>query len=125
VIADDNRQNAINFFYAYYNVELLSYVLFLGLCFATLCILNSFEMSNCMKYWILQKISILFQDEEKDFKVNWKRAGITSMFGFTFVGPVGHYWYIFLSLTLLSSFLPDIYSAVISMGMKVGSVNFK
>ncbi|XP_078175297.1 peroxisomal membrane 22 kDa (Mpv17/PMP22) family protein [Carex rostrata] len=38
----------------------------------------------------------LASDEEKDFKVNWRRVGITSMFGFTFVGPVGHYWYEYL-----------------------------
>ncbi|KAK6236330.1 hypothetical protein QUC31_020099 [Theobroma cacao] len=33
------------------------------------------------------------QDEEQEFKVNWKRVAITSMFGFGFVGPVGHFWY--------------------------------
>ncbi|KAJ8749805.1 hypothetical protein K2173_013208 [Erythroxylum novogranatense] len=27
------------------------------------------------------------------FKVDWKRAAITSMFGFGFIGPVGHFWY--------------------------------
>ncbi|KAJ6355550.1 hypothetical protein OIU77_006024 [Salix suchowensis] len=27
------------------------------------------------------------------FKINWKRVAITSMFGFGFVGPVGHFWY--------------------------------
>lgn len=31
-------------------------------------------------------------DDEK-FKINWKRVAITSMFGFGFVGPVGHFWY--------------------------------
>ncbi|XP_022938269.1 protein SYM1-like isoform X2 [Cucurbita moschata] len=30
---------------------------------------------------------------EEEFKINWKRVGITSMFGFGFVGPVGHMWY--------------------------------
>ncbi|XP_065849238.1 uncharacterized protein [Euphorbia lathyris] len=33
------------------------------------------------------------QDVETEFKVNWKRAAITGLFGFGFVGPVGHFWY--------------------------------
>ncbi|KAI4316153.1 hypothetical protein L6164_024159 [Bauhinia variegata] len=33
------------------------------------------------------------QDEDKDFKINWKRVATTSFFGLGFVGPVGHYWY--------------------------------
>ncbi|CAM8925732.1 unnamed protein product [Rhodiola kirilowii] len=36
---------------------------------------------------------IILSDEDKKFKVNWRRVAITSMFGFGFVGPVGHYWY--------------------------------
>lgn len=28
--------------------------------------------------------------------MDWKRVGITSSFGFAFVGPVGHYWYEYL-----------------------------
>ncbi|KAL1190555.1 Peroxisomal membrane protein PMP22 [Cardamine amara subsp. amara] len=32
-------------------------------------------------------------DRDAEFKVNWKRVAITSMFGFGFVGPVGHFWY--------------------------------
>ncbi|XP_022157555.1 protein Mpv17 isoform X2 [Momordica charantia] len=39
-----------------------------------------------------QKPSSNFYTEE-EFKINWKRVGITSMFGFGFVGPVGHMWY--------------------------------
>ncbi|XP_027068119.1 protein Mpv17 isoform X2 [Coffea eugenioides] len=35
-------------------------------------------------------------DADKEFKVNWKRVAITSMFGFGFVGPVGHFWYEYL-----------------------------
>ncbi|EMS45886.1 hypothetical protein TRIUR3_32603 [Triticum urartu] len=31
-------------------------------------------------------------DKDKEFKIDWKRVGITSSFGFAFVGPVGHYW---------------------------------
>ncbi|KAI4316152.1 hypothetical protein L6164_024159 [Bauhinia variegata] len=33
------------------------------------------------------------EDEDKDFKINWKRVATTSFFGLGFVGPVGHYWY--------------------------------
>lgn len=29
----------------------------------------------------------------KRFKIEWKRVATTSMFGFGFVGPVGHFWY--------------------------------
>jgi hypothetical protein len=43
---------------------------------------------------ISAKICCLLQDKDKDkeFKVDWRRVGITSSFGFAFVGPVGHYW---------------------------------
>lgn len=43
-----------------------------------------------------KKRQSLVQDEGKEFKINWQRVGITSMFGFAFVGPVGHYWYEYL-----------------------------
>ena len=32
------------------------------------------------------------QVEEKELKINWKRVTTTSLFGFAFVGPVGHFW---------------------------------
>ncbi|KAK3212930.1 hypothetical protein Dsin_017636 [Dipteronia sinensis] len=32
-------------------------------------------------------------DENKIKKINWKRVATTSLFGFSFVGPVGHFWY--------------------------------
>jgi protein Mpv17 len=32
--------------------------------------------------------------QDAEFKVNWKRVAITSMFGFGFVGPVGHFWFV-------------------------------
>ncbi|KAK1312513.1 hypothetical protein QJS10_CPA07g00733 [Acorus calamus] len=34
-----------------------------------------------------------FQDRDDEFKINWRRAAVTSMFGFSFVGPIGHLWY--------------------------------
>jgi protein Mpv17 len=38
-------------------------------------------------------IYILMIKREKSFKIDWKRVATTSMFGFSFVGPVGHFWY--------------------------------
>ncbi|GKV11755.1 hypothetical protein SLEP1_g22979 [Rubroshorea leprosula] len=32
-------------------------------------------------------------DADGEFKINWKRVATTSVFGFGFVGPVGHFWY--------------------------------
>lgn len=32
-------------------------------------------------------------DKDDDFKINWRRVASTSLFGFGFVGPVGHFWY--------------------------------
>ncbi|CAL0319223.1 unnamed protein product [Lupinus luteus] len=37
-----------------------------------------------------------FKDDNKEFKINWKRVATTSLFGLGFVGPVGHYWYEYL-----------------------------
>ncbi|XP_017218025.1 uncharacterized protein LOC108195562 isoform X1 [Daucus carota subsp. sativus] len=31
--------------------------------------------------------------EDKEFKISWRRVVITSLFGFGFVGPFGHFWY--------------------------------
>ncbi|CAJ2674784.1 unnamed protein product [Trifolium pratense] len=39
------------------------------------------------------KIESHSQDDNKEFKINWKRVSTTSLFGLAFVGPVGHYWY--------------------------------
>ncbi|XP_057421876.1 protein SYM1-like isoform X2 [Lotus japonicus] len=33
------------------------------------------------------------QEADAKFKVDWNRVVVTSMFGFGFVGPVGHFWY--------------------------------
>ncbi|XP_047342697.1 protein Mpv17-like [Impatiens glandulifera] len=32
-------------------------------------------------------------EKDGDFKINWRRVASTSLFGFGFVGPVGHFWY--------------------------------
>lgn len=32
-------------------------------------------------------------ERDKELKINWKRVAATSLFGFGFVGPVGHFWY--------------------------------
>ncbi|XP_048321055.1 uncharacterized protein LOC107431790 isoform X2 [Ziziphus jujuba] len=39
------------------------------------------------------KKRLQISDADKDFKIDWKRAAITSSFGFGFVGPIGHFWY--------------------------------
>lgn len=50
----------------------------------------------------LQKLDhnqrLMYQDADADFRINWKRVAITSTFGFGFVGPVGHFWCVFLIL---------------------------
>ncbi|KAB2619261.1 protein SYM1-like [Pyrus ussuriensis x Pyrus communis] len=33
------------------------------------------------------------QGEDEKLKINWRRVGTTSLFGFGFVGPIGHLWY--------------------------------
>ncbi|KAK9946700.1 hypothetical protein M0R45_012148 [Rubus argutus] len=33
------------------------------------------------------------QGEDEELKINWRRVTTTSLFGFGFVGPVGHLWY--------------------------------
>ncbi|KAJ6674093.1 PEROXISOMAL MEMBRANE PROTEIN 2 PXMP2 MPV17 [Salix viminalis] len=33
------------------------------------------------------------KEVEKKLKISWKRVATTSLFGFAFVGPVGHFWY--------------------------------
>ncbi|KAI3421748.1 uncharacterized protein J3R85_011956 [Psidium guajava] len=32
-------------------------------------------------------------EADAKFEVNWKRTAVTSLFGFGFVGPLGHLWY--------------------------------
>lgn len=48
-------------------------------------------------------------DADSEFKLNWKRVAITSMFGLGFVGPVGHFWFLsffFLIILLYILMLP-------------------
>ncbi|KAF8407051.1 hypothetical protein HHK36_006176 [Tetracentron sinense] len=42
---------------------------------------------------IVKWVPYALQAADEEFKINWKRVAITSMFGFGFVGPVGHFWY--------------------------------
>ncbi|XP_042498085.1 protein Mpv17 isoform X1 [Macadamia integrifolia] len=41
----------------------------------------------------MKKYRLKSKDADEEFRINWKRVAITSMFGFGFVGPVGHFWY--------------------------------
>ncbi|KAL4333149.1 hypothetical protein GQ457_07G040390 [Hibiscus cannabinus] len=50
-----------------------------------------FDLIEC--YWLFHNCRPpLWQEAELECKIDWKRAAATSMFGFGFVGPVGHYW---------------------------------
>ncbi|XP_073305956.1 uncharacterized protein [Primulina huaijiensis] len=42
---------------------------------------------------VTQSTSRRNYDEDKEFKINWRRVATTSLFGLGFVGPVGHFWY--------------------------------
>ncbi|KAF9615389.1 hypothetical protein IFM89_023040 [Coptis chinensis] len=33
------------------------------------------------------------QADDEVFKINWRRVATTSLFGFGFIGPIGHLWY--------------------------------
>lgn len=46
--------------------------------------------------YLTAKKNLQPQEIEKKLKINWKRVATTSLFGFGFVGPVGHYWYEYL-----------------------------
>ncbi|PUZ58794.1 hypothetical protein GQ55_5G536700 [Panicum hallii var. hallii] len=54
------------------------------------------------------------KDKDKEFKVDWRRVGITSSFGFAFVGPVGHYWYEYLDRFIRRRFQPNTFKFVAS-----------
>lgn len=54
------------------------------------------------------------EDKDKEFKIDWKRVGITSSFGFAFVGPVGHYWYDYLDHLVRRRYQPGSFKFVAS-----------
>ncbi|TVU22992.1 hypothetical protein EJB05_32717 [Eragrostis curvula] len=54
------------------------------------------------------------EDKDKEFKIDWKRVGITSSFGFAFVGPVGHYWYEYLDRIIRRRYQPNSFKFVAS-----------
>ncbi|KAK7398945.1 hypothetical protein VNO78_10119 [Psophocarpus tetragonolobus] len=39
------------------------------------------------------RLQLSLSGSDAKFRVNWNRLAVTSMFGFGFVGPVGHLWY--------------------------------
>jgi protein Mpv17 len=43
---------------------------------------------------------------EPTLEIDWRRAVLTGIFGATFVGPVGHYWYLNLDKWCLARFKP-------------------
>ncbi|XP_020536644.1 protein sym-1 isoform X2 [Jatropha curcas] len=46
------------------------------------------SITNCTKKQQCQE-----DTENGRLKINWKRVATTSLFGFGFVGPIGHFWY--------------------------------
>ncbi|KAK3163229.1 hypothetical protein QOZ80_1AG0000940 [Eleusine coracana subsp. coracana] len=54
------------------------------------------------------------EDKDKELKIDWKRVGITSSFGFAFVGPVGHYWYEYLDRFIRRRYQPNTFKFVAS-----------
>ncbi|PIA64996.1 hypothetical protein AQUCO_00100456v1 [Aquilegia coerulea] len=40
-----------------------------------------------------KKDLVQYQGADEEFKINWRRVASTSLFGFGFIGPVGHVWY--------------------------------
>ncbi|KAG2277442.1 hypothetical protein Bca52824_059997 [Brassica carinata] len=58
-------------------------------------LLNTRGLDSDLRSGFLELTSVA-QDTNKDadFKLNWKRVAITSMFGLGFVGNVGHFWFL-------------------------------
>ncbi|CAI8605747.1 unnamed protein product [Vicia faba] len=48
--------------------------------------------AQCVTHYTAQKRTT-DEDDNREFKINWKRVSTTSLFGLAFVGPVGHFWY--------------------------------
>ncbi|KAF4351958.1 hypothetical protein G4B88_020586 [Cannabis sativa] len=68
------------------------------------------------------KRRLKISDAEADFKVNWKRVAITSSFGFGFVGPVGHFWFVFPIFSLGVRRLGQVFKVEASSTAKVIAV---
>jgi hypothetical protein len=63
-----------------------------------------------------QQSLLPFQDKDKEFKIDWKRVGITSSFGFAFVGPVGHYWLVLSQLHITHSHMSRLFHIQLCYG---------
>lgn len=67
-------------------------------------------LPQCQYIYLIDCDHSIQQDEDKALKINWRRVATTSLFGFGFVGPVGHFWLVNLlsfrnNLLKLVSFL--------------------
>lgn len=49
--------------------------------------------AQAVTYTTAKKHHLQSRNEDKEFKINWRRVTTTSLFGLGFVGPVGHFWY--------------------------------
>ncbi|KAG5014705.1 hypothetical protein JHK85_020841 [Glycine max] len=68
-------------------------------------------MLKCQRTWFGFPITCVLswfaflKDSDAKFTINWNRLAVTSMFGFGFVGPVGHFWCVPVKCFLDSAFL--------------------
>ncbi|PNY11372.1 PXMP2/4 family protein 2-like [Trifolium pratense] len=69
------------------------------------------------------------KEADTTFVVDWRRVAVTSMFGFGFVGPVGHFWYeglekfISLRLKLMPKTAQSVATKVAMDGLIFGPVH--
>ncbi|KAK7384904.1 hypothetical protein VNO78_30607 [Psophocarpus tetragonolobus] len=49
--------------------------------------------AQAVTHYTAKRHVIVNEDDNKDFKINWRRVSTTSLFGLGFVGPFGHFWY--------------------------------
>lgn len=49
--------------------------------------------AQTVTHYTAPNLHLVASDKKEDEKINWRRVSATSLFGFAFVGPVGHFWY--------------------------------
>ncbi|CAL5359115.1 unnamed protein product [Camellia sinensis] len=49
--------------------------------------------AQTVTHYSTAKKTLQISDKDEELKLNWRRVATTSLFGFGFVGPVGHFWY--------------------------------
>ncbi|THG21721.1 hypothetical protein TEA_024103 [Camellia sinensis var. sinensis] len=108
-VRDQGGQVCLDLARGYFDVHLsfglmgFSNLLFIGSCDCFLSLLDdSFvpylkldvvDITEFSGYPIDLPCNPLLLDKDEELKLNWRRVATTSLFGFGFVGPVGHFWY--------------------------------